>query len=497
MQVFGGISSDGTVYFVNDVVDGTHFTIKDKPEPIGPGGATQITLSTTIGNMEVIVGGQPAVRVRTAIQTGFTTNTLVRIDGVEGSTQLNNNTYYVRVIDNNTFDLYNQPYTTDLNGVNYPVTTVSNYVSGGFIWRQGSFYVVDTYATATTAANGRIDVVSDAGLIYGTPIYFTQSGNQNGDTLMGGLIQGTEYYVRDILVGGAITVSSIRGGPVTTLTTDTGYINVTQWQQTNVDRLWVTINGYRVPSSKLKLNSVNEVSILAPVNPGDLVIITSMMPSATPDQQTYLNMVDYAGNPAVYSANDETRTWLTSTLNILDTVMYVDDVTSLVQQVVQTVITPVAVGGYYKIGLDANKRLLTGITIYNNTTGQYISNSHINIILIDSAPAVQIAIGSWITVGDSLTMTSLEGNTVYVNGEIIRFSSVDFLANTLSGLERGANGTGAQPVIPQYTDVVGLSGINKLNEVDYNLVWNSYVYNTEDGDPLQISQTVPAEFLNM
>jgi hypothetical protein len=71
------------------------------------------------------------------------------------------------------------------------------------------------------------------------------------------------------------------------------------------------------------------------------------------------------------------------------------------------------------------------------------------------------------------------------------------LTNTLSGLERGANGTGAQLVIPQYADVIGLLGINRMTEVDYNLVWNSAVYNTEDGDPLQISQTAPAEFLNM
>ena len=538
-QVFGGISSDGTVYFVHSIIDSTRFKIKDAD-------GTLVQLSTTIGNMEVIVGGQPAVRVRTAIQTGFTTNTLVRIDDIQGSTQLNNNTYYIHVIDNNQFDLYNQPYTSSSIGVNYPVTNVSNYVSGGFVWRQGSFYIVNTYATQTNAASGQITVNSTSGLIYGTPIYFTQFENLSGDNLMGGIIQGTEYYVREVF-GGSITVSSTRGGPAINLTDDTGYINVTQWQQTNVDRLWVTINGYRVPSSKLKLNGVNEVSILAPINPSDVIIITSMMPSATPDQQIYLNMVDYAGNPAVYSANDETRTWLTSTLGILDTVMYVDDVTSLTQQVVQHVTAPIAVNNYYTIGLDADKRTLTGLVVYNNTTDQYISNSHINIILVDSAPTAKIASGSWITAGDSLTITSLEGNTVYINGEQIKFTTLnpiitatsvkvgqkytivtigttDFTAigassntigvtftatatglgsgtvialNAISGIQRGANGTGSQLLIPQYTDVIGLLGINKMNEVDYSLVWNSYVYNTEDGDPLQISQTVPAEFLNM
>jgi hypothetical protein len=221
-----------------------------------------------------------------------------------------------------------------------------------------------------------------------------------------------------------------------------------------------------------------------------------MMPSATPNQEIYLNLVDYTGNPAVYSANDETRTWLTRTLGILDTVMYVGDVTSLTQQVVQNIAAPVAVDGYFNIGLNSDKRLLTGVTVYNNTTGEFISNSHLNIILVDSSPTVKIASGSWITAGNSLTVTSLEGNTVYINGEIIRFSNVDFLTNTLSGLERGANGTGAQLIIPQYTDVIGLLGINRLSDIDYDLVWNSYVYNPVDGDPLQISQTDPAKFLN-
>jgi hypothetical protein len=536
---FGNIATDGTVYFVNAVVDGTRFTIKDADGNV-------ITLSSGTGSMGVIVGGQPAVRVSTSIQTGFTTNTFVRIDGVEGSTQLNNNTYYVRVIDNYTFDLYTEPFTATLNGVNYPVINVSNYISGGFVWEQGSFYLVNTSATATIAANGHINVASDAGLIYGTPVYFTQSGSQNGDNLMGGLIQGTEYYIRDFITAGVITVSSTRGGPVTTLTSDTGNINVTQWKQTNVDRLWVTVNGYRVPSSKLRLNDVNEVSILTAINPGDVVIITSMMPSATPDQEIYLNLIDYAGNPAVYSANDESRTWLTRTLGILDTVMYVDDVTSLTQQVVQNVSAPVAVDGYYIIGLSVDKRILTGVSVYNNTTGQYVSNSYINIILVDSSPTIKIASGSWITAGDSLTITSLEGNTVYINGEQIKFTTLnpiitatsvklgqkytivtigttDFTAigapsntigvtftatatglgsgtvtalNAISGIQRGANGTGAQIVIPQYTDVIGLLDFNRMNDIDYYTVWNSYFYNPVNGDPLQISQTAPAAFLN-
>jgi hypothetical protein len=486
---FGGLATDGTIYFVGTIVDGTHFTIVDSTN-------TTVPLSNATGTVEVIVGGQPAVRVITAIQTGFATNTLIRIDGTQGSTQLNNNTYYVRVIDPYTFDLYTQPFTAALNGVNYPVTNVSNYVSGGFIWRQGTFYLIDTYATATTAANGRITVASTAKLVYGTPVYFTQSGYQNGQTLMGNLVQGTEYYVRDIIDATHFTVSSTRGGPITTVTTDTGYINVTQWEQGNVDRLWVTVNGYRVPSSKLKLNAVNEVSILTTINPGDEVVMTSMIPNATPNQEIYLNFVDVYGAGSVYRAGAETRTWLTQTLGILDTVMYVNDVTSLTKEIIQNVTAPTEVNGYYNIGLTVDKRILTGVTVLNHTKNLYINSSYVNVILVDSSPIVQITAGSWINTGDLLTVITLEGNTVFMNGEQIRFSSVDFVTNTLSGLERGANGTGAQLIIPQYTEVYGLLDSDRLTDVEYHQVWNSYVYNTVDGDPLQISQTVSATFLS-
>jgi hypothetical protein len=57
-----------------------------------------------------------------------------------------------------------------------------------------------------------------------------------------------------------------------------GSIYVTQYQQVNVDRLWVTINGYIVPSSSLRLNSYNNLSILSEIKTCDEVIITSMRP---------------------------------------------------------------------------------------------------------------------------------------------------------------------------------------------------------------------------
>jgi hypothetical protein len=112
------------------------------------------------------------------------------------------------------------------------------------------------------------------------------------------------------------------------------------------------------------------------------------------------------------------------------------------------------------------------------------------------SPILKITAGSYINVGDQLTITTLEGNLIFVNGEQIRFGTVDFDNNTLGELERGANGTGKQSLIPTYTEVFGLLSKNRLSDVNYNQTWNSNVFNVTEGDPLQISETVAAEFLN-
>ena len=488
---FGGIASDGTVYFVDSIPDGTHFTIKNAA-------GVQVPVTTSSGSLQVIVGGQAAVRVTTATASGFTTNDLVRIDGVLGSTQLNNNTYYARVITPTVFDLYTEQFSSTVNAVNYPVTQVSSYISGGFVWEPGVLYIHGITASATTTTVNQITVTGNSeDLVPETPVYFAAAGAANGDDILGGLIQGTEYYVRAVdTVSGFFTVSATRGGEEFALTADTGTVYVTQWAQFNTDRLWVTVNGKRVPSSKLVLNDFNELSILTPIVSGDTVVINSMIPSATPNQEIYLNMVDNLGVPTVYRQLSYTQTYLTQDIFPLSTTITVNDASHLINSVVQNVAAPVAVDGYYSIGLTSDKRILSTVTIVNNTTGQAINSSYINVSLFDAAPIVKITAGSWISVGDLLTITSIEGNVVYINGEQITFAGVDLVNNQLTGIGRGANGTAQQYLIPTNTTVTGLLNSNKLPEEYYNQTWNSYIYNTIEGDPLQISETPTAYFLN-
>ena len=486
---FGGIATDGTVYFVDSIVGSTEFTIKDQD-------GNQIVTTSGAGNMLVQVGGTPAVRVTTSIENVFEENTLIRIDGTTGSIQLNNNVYYAKIIDKYTFDLYTQPYDPALGAVNYPVTSVAAYTGGGYTWRAGTFFIITTQASST-ATTGKITVSSTANLVVGTPVIFTEVGQQAGNTIIGGLVQGTTYYIKEIFNLTEFSVSTTRNGITLALTNDTGPANVTQWEQVNVDRLWVTVNGLRVPSSKLRVNADNEVSILTQIIPGDEVIITSMIPHATPDEEIYINFVNQINEGTVYRNNTETRTWLMQPVYDLSTLIYVNDVTRVTDAVVQNVTTPALVDGYYYIGLTADKTIITSVQVLNNVTGNEIDSDNFEVIIENLSPILKIAAGAYITAGNSLTITTLVGNIIFVNGEIIKFGSVDFTNNTLGQLQRGANGTAMQTLIPTYTEVYGLLTNNQLPNVYYGQTWNSYYFNPIEGDPLQISETIPAQFLHV
>jgi hypothetical protein len=222
-----------------------------------------------------------------------------------------------------------------------------------------------------------------------------------------------------------------------------------------------------------------------------------MIPHATPDEEIYLNFVNQINEATVYRANTETRTWLTQPIYELDTEIFVGDVRRLTDVVVQNVTAPSAVNGYYNIGLTADKRIIATVQVVNNTTGDEISSSNFEVVIEELAPILKISAGSYITAGDSLTITTLEGNTVFINGEQIKFGTIDFANNSLGQLQRGANGTAIQTVIPQYSEVYSLLSNNELPSAYYNQTWNSDVFNTVDGDPLQISETAPAEFLHV
>lgn len=535
---FGGVLTDGTVYFIESVISATQFRIKDESGSLIP-------LSTAAGSMLADVGGQPAVRVTTGITHNFTENDLIIIDGTLGSIQLNGNTYYAKIITSYIFDLYEQPYDPGLFAVNYPITYCSTYTGSGYVWLSGLFRLRNTYATATNSVSDYITVADTSELIEDTPVYFTKPGVALGTAILGGLIAGQKYYIREVVSATQITISTEWGGDSLPLTTDTESVYVTQWEQTDVDRLWVTVNGLRVPSSSLRLLPANELGILTTIGTGDVVIVTSMMPSATPNEQVYINFVNQENSGYVYRANSNTKTWLTQNLDLLDTVIHVDDVTKLTNYVAQTSTTPAAVNDVYTVGINADRTEILSIAVLNTSqsiaadaivtgqtykitaigstdftligalenevgtifiatgvgTGTGYCNPYIDPVnftrgIVDVAPVIFIDSGSWITAGDELVITTTVGKDIMINGEIIRIYAVDTLTNTITSFVRGANGSAVQATQPIYSEIFSLLNDNRMISAVYAETWNSDIYNTVLGDPLQISETTGAVFLN-
>jgi len=428
-------------------------------------------------------------------------NDVVRIEGVVGSVQLNGQLFTVNVLSADTFALYeyvpNVPYTSSV-----PLSDVNTYVSGGYVSLHQSYMLYNKTAISSDA--NYIYVNKATGLIEGTPVYFTQQGiDLNDSTSIPEIIAGTKYYIKEVIEidseNDKFSISETRNGVAKTLSVQSGLnINVTQWEQTNVDRLWVTVNGQRVASSNLRLHDANEVSILTEISVDDIVVITSMMPSSTPDQQTYLQIVDVAGEGSVYRANTETRTWLSEEVGEYSTDIKVGDVSKLTNSITQDSVTPIAEFGYHRLPLNANRIDLIQVKVYNKTKGQFIDQDYLILSSSGMGAYVSIQTGTWIDYEDELTITSLEGRLLYVNGEYMQILNVDEVRNIIN-VQRGVMGSIISPDIPIYTTVFSLLEANKMTESNYISIWNPIpgIYNQTQGDPLQIADTAGADFLKV
>jgi len=425
--------------------------------------------------------------------------------------------------------------------VNDPVTQVSTYLGNGYVWFDRTFTLETTNASATTTLTNVITVSSNRQLMPGTPVLFTgtvfggiQSQVTAGSFIVGNTYQIIEtgttfwtsigslsndpgttfvatgvgsgngiataiYYVNDLIGVYEFNVTAVRNGTVYPLTTGTGSMNVSQWEQTNVDRLWVTVNGKRVPSSALYLNPQNNLSILTVIQPGDIVTITNMIPTATPNETVYIENVNKSNEQSIFRSNSLTRTWLTYGLQDIDDVIYLEDVSRVTASIVQNETAPAVVDDTMSIGLNGDKNTISEVIVYNNTSSLLVDPAEYRIVIENTAPVLVIDIDPTspsIAVGNNLTVTVILGNLIYINGEQIRYTTVNFDENTLSGLQRGANGTGKLTYIPKFTTVYGILSSNMLPDVYNGFSWNSFNYNLVTGDPLQISTTFPANFLN-
>jgi hypothetical protein len=459
--------------------------------------AKQVTPIQNVNN--TITLSEPTVRITTTIPHNLETNDIVRISGCDGAEQLNDHPpFIVEKVDDYTVKIFDYIEGIPLSASG-PVNIVDAYLGSGYIWKTYTWILENNIATGSQ--DNKLLVSEVNGLIVDTPVYFTEDGKEPGDALsIPQLVYGETYYIKEVdEFTNEFTVTDIRNGNALVLTNVSGVnIRVTQWEQTNVDRLWVTVNGHRVASSNLRLYSANEVGILTEVLPDDEVVITSMMPSASPDAMTYIQIVDANGEGTVYRANSETNTWLTKSVGEFADTIEVADVTRVTNVITQTNTTPTAVLGYHVVGLEANRYDIAQVRVYNNNPARlgYIDADYTELRVTGLGPTIAIQSGNWIQAGDILTITTLEGRTLYVNGEYMTILSVDQEINLIQ-VQRGASGSIVNVHIPAHTTVYGLLEQNRMSQINYDITWNPVpgLYNVADGDPLQIAETNSARFL--
>jgi hypothetical protein len=119
---------------------------------------------------------------------------------------------------------------------------------------------------------------------------------------------------------------------------------------------------------------------------------------------------------------------------------------------------------------------------------------NITLSIKNSRPIFYISSGA--EEGDNLEVSLRLGNTINIDGEIITFKKVNTETNVISGITRGVNGSGARKMHVEFSTVYGVKLTNTLFNYYYDRTWNSEEY-TLDGDPLQISDSFPANFLQV
>jgi hypothetical protein len=322
----------------------------------------------------------------------------------------------------------------------------------------------------------------------------------------------------------------------------------------DTDRLWVTIIRSGLPilqdyisPDRLRLqnnsgwdalpwdssvwqsgDNANRLAILDVLLPTDLIVVTSMVPSASPNSTQFRINLDktngesedntgWSGLPwdttswdttdvipppindsaTVYRQNQQSRTYMrvatATTLQPSDQIE-VADVRRLVGITVETrtIVTGVINGVTQNFVLvdGVNTPIVTSITVVNSATGapvtdfaiQVVSNNTLRLVFSSSPP------------GLSVDVTIAQGNQIMVQGEQIGFANVDIDTNTLSGLVRGLNGTIVNETLYKGSPVVAVSNAQQMNKVYYNYSW--YTAQT-DTIPLQLSVNPSADFLNI
>jgi hypothetical protein len=173
--------------------------------------------------------------------------------------------------------------------------------------------------------------------------------------------------------------------------------------------------------------------------------------------------------------------------------MHFYNVSNLVEQI-NTTVNVVEVDSVVYAYVQCDINTVKQVEVYNNTTLETLTdNSTYGITLVNGRAAIVFISGA--NAGDLVTVSLIIGNIVEINGEKIKFNSININNNTITGLTRGVQGTTTLETHTKNSIGFGISPARRLTETQYSENWNSYEI-TSFGDPLQISTTTEGIFLN-
>jgi hypothetical protein len=255
-------------------------------------------------------------------------------------------------------------------------------------------------------------------------------------------------------------------------------------------RTWVSINGNRLAPEMIKFGANNHISILTPIELGDMIIATSTISTATPNSLSFAINIDKHNVASVYRSNSIDRTWLTQDLLTKEDTIYCANVGNLVDVVTEEY-TVLSEGTINLIYIQHDIDLIREVTISDVNSLITLPRTDFILKLHNNRPAI-VFVGDAVE-DDRLIVTIRTGDIIEISGEKIRFGQIDYVNNTLSKLTRGVEGTGAKThYVNEY--IYGITHNRKLDDKYYNLVWNSSNY-LRLRDPLQLSTSIPAKFL--
>jgi hypothetical protein len=414
---------------------------------------------------------------------------LFKLDGVNGTTEVNGNTYYINQIDSTNYDLYSFVVTTSVTGVlgdSFITTTdiddiiIGMLVSGTGIGKgatNGGAFITNIEADTPTAGTYKItlsvvntDVVSSANFAWKT------TGDDFSTYISSGFGWDNLFTIQ-----------------VPSPTIPANFTGMPPMIYTEGSRTWVTITGKRLNPSYVKFYDDNYIGILHPLTLVEEVLVTSMVTGASPNSISFNLSVDKNSQSYVTRTNSQDGSWLTQDFITGEDTMHFYNVSNLVEQV-NTTVNVVEVDSVIYAYVQCDINTVKQVEVYNNTTLETLTDdSTYGIRLVNGRAAIVFISGA--NAGDLVTVSLIIGNIVEINGEKIKFNTININNNTITGLTRGVQGTTTLETHAENSIGFGITPARRLTEAQYSENWNSYEI-TSFGDPLQISTTSEGIFLN-